>query len=106
MRTFNRNTSQVQESDAVRQGPRVATARQREVLRLVWGGATLRQVGSALGIGSTNGVNDHLMALERKGLVEHAGHGLAHPWTVTLAGLAELGLRRCGACKGEGAVAC
>jgi SOS-response transcriptional repressor LexA len=28
---------------------------------------TLREIGKALGIGSTNGVNDHLKALEHKG---------------------------------------
>jgi len=31
---------------------------------------TLREIGSYLGIGSTNGVNDHLVALERKGYLE------------------------------------
>ncbi len=30
---------------------------------------TLRELGAALGIRSTNGVNDHLRALERKGYV-------------------------------------
>jgi repressor LexA len=30
---------------------------------------TLRELGEALGIRSTNGVNDHLDALERKGLI-------------------------------------
>lgn len=31
---------------------------------------TLRELGDVLGIGSTNGVSDHLRALERKGYVE------------------------------------
>ncbi|HEV8324183.1 MAG TPA: transcriptional repressor LexA [Myxococcota bacterium] len=31
---------------------------------------TLREIGSYLGIGSTNGVNDHLVALEKKGYLE------------------------------------
>ena len=31
---------------------------------------TLREIGRALGIRSTNGVNDHVLALERKGYVE------------------------------------
>ena len=31
---------------------------------------TLREIGEYMGIGSTNGVNDHLCALEMKGAVE------------------------------------
>ena len=31
---------------------------------------TLREIGAELGIASTNGVNDHLRALERKGRIE------------------------------------
>jgi SOS-response transcriptional repressor LexA len=30
---------------------------------------TLREIGRHMGISSTNGVNDHIVALERKGLV-------------------------------------
>jgi SOS-response transcriptional repressor LexA len=30
---------------------------------------TLREIGARMGIGSTNGVNDHLRALERKGFI-------------------------------------
>lgn len=33
---------------------------------------TLREIGIAMGISSTNGVNDHLRALERKGYVRRA----------------------------------
>lgn len=33
---------------------------------------TIRELGDELGIASTNGVNDHLEALERKGLIERA----------------------------------
>lgn len=32
-----------------------------------------REIGRALGIGSTNGVSDHLKALERKGYIERIG---------------------------------
>lgn len=53
------------------------TARQREVLDFIhlsiYGNGrppTLREIGIALGIGSTNGVNDHLLALERKGYIK------------------------------------
>ena len=31
---------------------------------------TLREIGAAMRIGSTNGVNDHLRALERKGYID------------------------------------
>jgi repressor LexA len=34
---------------------------------------TYREIGAALGIGSTNGVSDHLKALERKGYIERVG---------------------------------
>lgn len=52
----------------------VLTARQRTVLEYVIGfikeneiPPTLREIGAAMGIGSTNGVNDHLYALMNKG---------------------------------------
>ena len=50
------------------------TDRQRMVLEFICGSIaergyppTLREIGNKLGIRSTNGVNDHLRALERKG---------------------------------------
>jgi SOS-response transcriptional repressor LexA len=52
------------------------TVRQREVLTFIEGfiathgyPPTLREIGVAFSIASTNGVNDHLIALERKGYV-------------------------------------
>lgn len=54
--------------------------RQREILEFLV--ATIdqsgvfpsyREIGRALGIGSTNGVSDHLKALEKKGYVERVG---------------------------------
>lgn len=74
-----------------------ATARQREVLKLIAEGAgsglvpTLRELGDELGIKSVNGVNDHLLALARKGLVERHGPRRARAWKVTTAGHRELG---------------
>jgi repressor LexA len=57
----------------------VPTPRQRQVLAAVDALAlergyppTLRELGAALGIRSLNGVNDHLRALERKGLLTRA----------------------------------
>lgn len=50
------------------------TERQKEILRFIARAAeergfppTIREIGSEFGIRSTNGVNDHLKALERKG---------------------------------------
>ncbi len=34
---------------------------------------TFREIGAALGIGSTNGVSEHIKALERKGYIERIG---------------------------------
>ncbi len=53
------------------------TTRQREVLEYIAGSIsetgyppTIREIGLALAIRSTNGVNDHLKALARKGYIE------------------------------------
>lgn len=50
--------------------------RQRDVLDVIEStiaqrgmAPTVREIGEAVGIGSTNGVNDHLTALERKGYI-------------------------------------
>lgn len=58
-------------------GTRIATERQLVVLRAVVEfirehnyPPTLREIGKLIGIRSTNGVNDHLVALERKGYIE------------------------------------
>ncbi len=52
------------------------TNRQNEVLHTIYNSIaehgippTLREIGSKLGIHSTNGVNDHLNALEKKGMI-------------------------------------
>jgi len=54
------------------------TERQREVLDFIAGfiidreySPTLREIGAAMGIKSTNGVNDHLESLRRKGYLMH-----------------------------------
>lgn len=48
---------------------------------------TFREIGAALGIGSTNGVSDHIKALERKGYLERtAGPGSPRSLRVTSAG--------------------
>lgn len=53
------------------------TERQREILEFIRGSITergypptLREIGSHFGIRSTNGVNDHLRALEKKGYLQ------------------------------------
>jgi repressor LexA len=60
--------------------PESLTKRQREVLDFISGWIrergyppTLREIGNHFGIKSTNGVNDHLKALEKKGAIERAG---------------------------------
>lgn len=58
----------------------VPTPRQLDVLVMVHAfrttkgfSPTIREIGRALGIASTNGVNDHIKALEKKGLVVREG---------------------------------
>lgn len=82
----------------------LVTDRQRAVLRLLAGGATMREIGRSLGIASTNGVRDHYMALARKGLVEATGHAAHTDYRLTDAGLLVVGLRRCAHCGGVGTV--
>ena len=55
---------------------RKLTGRQREVIAFIRGhqaehgyAPTIREIGDAMGISSTNAVNDHLKALERKGRI-------------------------------------
>ncbi len=83
------------------------TDRQLQVLNLLAGGAsTLRELGDRLGIHSTNGVNDHLLALERKGAIEKSrGEMKSRVWKLTALGMAVIGLRCCPTCKGAGTVA-
>jgi hypothetical protein len=86
--------------------PNTPTERQAEVLTWIVTfldangfPPTLRQIGAAMSIRSTNGINDHLKALVRKGCLERsamASRGIA----VTLYGRAVVGLsRRCPHCK-------
>jgi SOS-response transcriptional repressor LexA len=63
-------------AEIVAAGRRAPTARQQKVLDFMRSYAaahgyppTLREIGAHMGIRSTNGVNDHLRALERKGLI-------------------------------------
>lgn len=53
---------------------------------------TVREIGAALGLRSTNGVNDHLKALERKGVLVRPirGHSGARALRITDAGRAVL----------------
>ncbi len=83
---------------AQNQNPEVLTDRQRAVLDYISSSIdkrgyppTLREIGEHLGIRSTNGVNDHLKALEKKGYLQrddlksralrpiHQGHGHVAP---------------------------
>lgn len=78
------------------------TSRQREVLLIICrciadGQAppTLREIGQALGIRSTNGVMDHLVSLERKGLVQR-GAMRSRDISVTRAGWTAADMDRAG----------
>jgi repressor LexA len=58
---------------------RELTKRQKAVLDLIIGGIrddgcppTIAEIGAELGISSTNGVSDHLIALEKKGYIERS----------------------------------
>jgi repressor LexA len=44
---------------------------------------TLREIGAHMGIRSTNGVNDHLRALERKGYIRHGNPGASRAIILT-----------------------
>jgi repressor LexA len=59
---------------------------------------SVREIGDALGGISTNGVNDHLVALERKGYVERRPE-TARSTTLTSKGVEALGLEVCPACR-------
>lgn len=74
------------------------TRRQREVLDTIAQAIeesgyppTIREIGDALGIRSTNGVNDHLKALERKGYIER-GDAKSRAICLTQKADGELGL--------------
>jgi SOS-response transcriptional repressor LexA len=77
------------------------TLRQGEVLRTIdrlfseYGRSpTLRELGAALEINSTNGVDDHLIALEQRGLIVRAtkeGWPVARNISITAAGREALG---------------
>lgn len=65
--------------------------RQRELLDYIAGvirqrgvPPTYREIGAAMGIGSTNGVSDHIRALEKKGYIERVGgHGASRSLRLT-----------------------
>ncbi len=71
------------------------TKRQREVLELIVQSIredgyppTIAEIGATFGITSTNGVNDHLVALERKGYIERSSKARG----IHVTGLAAAGL--------------
>lgn len=74
------------------------TSRQRSVLDIICRelragrpAPTLREMGAELGIKSTNGVTDHLVSLERKGLIKR-GEAQSRYIEVTPAGWAAMDL--------------
>lgn len=70
------------------------TSRQQEILEFIAStvdqrgvAPTFREIGDALGIRSTNGVADHVKALERKGYIDRPG-GRGSARSIRLTGLA------------------
>lgn len=66
---------------------RALTDRQREVLRFIVGyyeahgvPPSIRDIREALGVRSTNGVNDHLKAIGRKGYLRKGGKWTSRAW--------------------------
>lgn len=53
---------------------------------------TIREVGEATGIRSTNGVRDHFLAIQRKGLLTQVNERQARAWTLTPAGRKVVGV--------------
>ena len=60
---------------------------------------TIREICESLGITSTNGANDHLKALERKGLIDRGPSETARAICLTEAGYREIGVRFCEHCR-------
>jgi SOS-response transcriptional repressor LexA len=76
---MNLSSSQVL---AALRSPAPLTDRQRDIydwitqrFRATGSVPTVREIGKAFGIKSTNGVNDHLLAIERKGWIGWAERG-------------------------------
>lgn len=76
--------------------PKPPTLRQLEILRAIEGyrrshgfAPSIREIGELAGIGSTNGVADHLRALQRKGLLARE-RMTARSYHATTRGLLEL----------------
>lgn len=75
------------------------TRRQLQCLRIVARGIadgfppTLREIGREMRITSTNGVNDHLRALERKGMIRIRDGAISRGIQLTERGTAETGVQ-------------
>lgn len=90
-------------------GGTTPTARQFEILcwiantsRAHGYAPSLREIGRRFGISSTNGVNDHLQALTRKGLLEAHPKDHERALVLTETGKAMVFGPPCAACDGTG----
>lgn len=85
----------------------ILTDRQREVLNLIATGLTAgdpptyREMGRALGVSSTNVINDHLVALIRKGALQPKQARKPRRYDLTDAAWQLLGFERCEHCGGR-----
>ncbi|MBI5608608.1 MAG: hypothetical protein HY902_06980, partial [Deltaproteobacteria bacterium] len=75
------STSDGQPRETAPREPGGLTERQEKILRFVQDfqaqnsyPPSIREIGEFFGIRSTNGVSDHLRALERKGFLQRSGH--------------------------------
>lgn len=86
---------------------RPVSDRQREALACIREGLTMRETCVRLGLASTNAVNDHVVALLRKGMIidgDVSSRSMVRRYLITAAGLQELGLEQCSTCRGSGVV--
>ncbi len=88
---------------------RPPTPRQLEILRHIHEATiaagfppSLREIGAYFGITSTNGVNDHLRALIRKGCLEANKFSRSRAFKLLPAGFQALGIKHCDHCQGTG----
>jgi SOS-response transcriptional repressor LexA len=86
------------------------TDRQLEILRYVADrivarvlSPTLREIGAHFGIRSSNGINEHLIRLEKKGLITRDAT-LSRALHITPQGWGTLGYKICACCDGKGMV--
>jgi repressor LexA len=91
-------------SDGLEGGVKDLTDRQHQVLTLIAEGLvtgnppTIREMCRALGVASTNGINDFLVALQRKGALKATSARRPRRYELSDAAWRLLGYEKCGHC--------